>query len=168
MEFYSHGKVLLTAEYVVLEGVKALSLPTKKGQSLQVVYTQENTIQWQSYTDQNELWIDFVFDTNFNILGYAAKILRNHAELLNICRYLVTTFPLLVSGDCARNILRLRNKKLTQAVFDHLRSENPALIGTLFGQATGEHWFFPQVNIAHNDPREKPMFTSSLPKQSSN
>ena len=69
MEFYSHGKVLLTAEYAVLEGIKELSLPTKKGQSLQVVYTQENTIQWQSYTDQNELWIDLVFDTNFNCLA---------------------------------------------------------------------------------------------------
>ena len=38
MKFYSHGKVLLTAEYAVLEGVKALSLPTKKGQSLTVEY----------------------------------------------------------------------------------------------------------------------------------
>ena len=69
MKFYSHGKVLLTAEYAVLEGVKALSLPTQKGQSLQVVYTQENTIQWQSYTVQEESWIDLVFDTNFNCLA---------------------------------------------------------------------------------------------------
>ena len=32
MEFYSHGKLLLTAEYAVLEGVKALAIPTKRGQ----------------------------------------------------------------------------------------------------------------------------------------
>ena len=36
MKFYSHGKVLLTAEYAVLEGVKALSLPTQQGQSLTI------------------------------------------------------------------------------------------------------------------------------------
>ena len=46
MKFYSHGKVLLTAEYAVLEGVKALSLPTKKGQSLTVEYNKNKTIEW--------------------------------------------------------------------------------------------------------------------------
>ena len=35
-KFYSHGKLLLTAEYAVLDGAKALALPTKLGQSLEV------------------------------------------------------------------------------------------------------------------------------------
>ena len=68
MKFYSHGKVLLTAEYAVLEGVKALSLPTQRGQSLTIAHHSNKTIQWQSYTDQNELWIDLVFDTAFNCI----------------------------------------------------------------------------------------------------
>ena len=41
-EFFSQGKVLLTAEYAVLEGVKALALPTIKGQSLTVKTTRSN------------------------------------------------------------------------------------------------------------------------------
>lgn len=69
MKFYSHGKVLLTAEYAVLEGVKALSLPTKRGQSLTVEYNKNETIEWLSYTDQNELWIDLTFDTAFNCMA---------------------------------------------------------------------------------------------------
>ena len=69
MKFYSHGKVLLTAEYAVLEGVKALSLPTQRGQSLTIKHHSNKTIQWQSYTDQNELWIDLVFDTAFNCIA---------------------------------------------------------------------------------------------------
>ena len=34
--YYSHGKLLLTAEYVVLDGAKALAVPTVFGQSLHV------------------------------------------------------------------------------------------------------------------------------------
>ena len=34
--FYSNGKLLITGEYVVLDGAKALALPTKFGQSLLV------------------------------------------------------------------------------------------------------------------------------------
>ena len=30
--FYSNGKLLITGEYVVLDGAKALALPTKFGQ----------------------------------------------------------------------------------------------------------------------------------------
>ena len=32
--FYSNGKLLLTGEYVVLDGAKALAVPTRFGQNL--------------------------------------------------------------------------------------------------------------------------------------
>ena len=35
-KFYSHGKLLITSEYAVLDGAKALAVPTKLGQSLKV------------------------------------------------------------------------------------------------------------------------------------
>jgi len=38
--FYGNGKLLLSAEYFVLDGAVALALPTKLGQSLHV---QENS-----------------------------------------------------------------------------------------------------------------------------
>ena len=36
MEFYSNGKLLLTGEYVVLNGALSLALPTIYGQHLKV------------------------------------------------------------------------------------------------------------------------------------
>jgi mevalonate kinase len=36
--FYSHGKLLISAEYAVLDGALALALPTKFGQSLHIEF----------------------------------------------------------------------------------------------------------------------------------
>jgi mevalonate kinase len=36
LDFYSHGKLLITSEYAVLDGAKALALPTRLGQKLSV------------------------------------------------------------------------------------------------------------------------------------
>ena len=36
--FYSNGKLLITGEYLVLDGAKALALPTKYGQYLTVEF----------------------------------------------------------------------------------------------------------------------------------
>lgn len=60
--FYSNGKLLLTAEYLVLDGAKALALPTKYGQSLTVNKINEDKLVWESFTDQNELWLQVEFD----------------------------------------------------------------------------------------------------------
>lgn len=68
MEYFSHGKVLLTAEYAVLDGVKALALPTLKGQSLKVKETSTETIVWKAYTHDHNCWIDVVFDFNFSCI----------------------------------------------------------------------------------------------------
>ena len=46
--FYSHGKLLISAEYAVLDGALALALPTKFGQSLSVKSNSDNTILWNS------------------------------------------------------------------------------------------------------------------------
>ena len=78
MIYYSPGKVLLTAEYAVLEGVKAIALPTKRGQSLAVKYTQNKSILWKSYTVDQQLWIDCTFDFNFNCLS------SNHTDKKSI------------------------------------------------------------------------------------
>ena len=56
--FYSNGKLLLTGEYVVLDGAEALALPTKFGQSLSIETTNSNTIIWKSYNELNEIWFE--------------------------------------------------------------------------------------------------------------
>ena len=59
--FYSHGKLLISAEYAVLDGALALALPTKFGQSLSVETTTENTILWKSISNEGAVWFEAEF-----------------------------------------------------------------------------------------------------------
>jgi len=56
--FYSNGKLLLTGEYVVLKGAKALAIPTKYGQSLSVESKQDSQFHWKSLKHDNSVWFD--------------------------------------------------------------------------------------------------------------
>lgn len=59
--YYSHGKLLLTSEYLVLDGAQALALPTKKGQHLDIKPIDQKAIIWRSYLSTGELWLDYKF-----------------------------------------------------------------------------------------------------------
>ena len=63
--FYAHGKLLLTAEYFVLDGALALALPTKLGQSLQVIENESNKIEWESFDADGNAWFEGIFDLPF-------------------------------------------------------------------------------------------------------
>ena len=54
--FYSNGKLLLTGEYLVLDGAKALALPTKYGQHLTVESGANNEIHWESFDADGSVW----------------------------------------------------------------------------------------------------------------
>ncbi|SDG99547.1 GYDIA family GHMP kinase [Winogradskyella thalassocola] len=56
--YRSNGKLLITAEYAVLDGAKALAIPTKYGQSLLVEPNDSNVINWKSYNELNEVWFE--------------------------------------------------------------------------------------------------------------
>ncbi len=60
---FSPGKLLLTSEYAVLDGAKALALPTKWGQELFVEPLTENSsrIHWKAF-HQHDLWLDTIVD----------------------------------------------------------------------------------------------------------
>ncbi|WP_298766361.1 GYDIA family GHMP kinase [uncultured Polaribacter sp.] len=62
MHFYSNGKLLLTGEYLVLDGAKSLALPTKFGQDLVVEKIKESEIIWGSFTSKGDCWFEAVFD----------------------------------------------------------------------------------------------------------
>ena len=62
MKFYAKGKLLLTAEYAVLGGAKALALPTKLGQSLEITQTTSGIITWKSIDANGQLWYENSFD----------------------------------------------------------------------------------------------------------
>ena len=48
-KYYSHGKFLLTGEYLVLKGALALALPLKLGQSLTIETVCTPSLQWNAY-----------------------------------------------------------------------------------------------------------------------
>ncbi len=58
--FYSNGKLLITAEYLVLDGAKALALPTKFGQDLVVESGENQEISWKSFDFDNSIWFDTI------------------------------------------------------------------------------------------------------------
>ncbi|MGB7785847.1 MAG: GYDIA family GHMP kinase [Salinimicrobium sp.] len=60
-KFYSHGKLLITGEYVVLDGATALALPTKFGQSLEVETIEEKEIHWKSFDHEDQVWFEEQF-----------------------------------------------------------------------------------------------------------
>ena len=59
--YYSHGKLLLTGEYFVLDGVQALAVPCKFGQSLEVSPSQVSGVSWVSYAIDGECWFTHHF-----------------------------------------------------------------------------------------------------------
>ncbi len=61
-QFYSHGKLLLTGEYVALDGAKALALPTQKGQHMQVVASDRQGITWTSKLHDDSTWFSHHYD----------------------------------------------------------------------------------------------------------
>ena len=67
--FYAHGKILLTGEYLVLDGAEAIVLPTILGQSMVVEKYMGHTIDWSSFApshtleDEKKLWFSAEFST---------------------------------------------------------------------------------------------------------
>ncbi|MDH3381616.1 MAG: GYDIA family GHMP kinase [Flavobacteriaceae bacterium] len=88
MNFYSNGKLLLTGEYVVLDGVKALAIPTQYGQSLQVVSLDEPIIHWKSLDEKGKVWFDCTLESktlkliNSSFYSLREGVQENTAETL--------------------------------------------------------------------------------------
>ena len=59
--YYSHGKFLLTGEYLVLKGALALALPLKLGQSMTVETFHETSLQWDAQKP-NGPWFSVTLD----------------------------------------------------------------------------------------------------------
>ena len=80
-KFYSHGKLLITAEYAVLDGAKALALPTKLGQSLEVKPIESPEIRWKSFDHNGTLW----FETTLQLASFEANVTNETAKRLSEC-----------------------------------------------------------------------------------
>lgn len=64
--WYGRGKLLLSAEYLVLHGAKALALPTRMGQHMKVKEAPGSEIIWKSYDHKGEVW----FEAKLDLMGF--------------------------------------------------------------------------------------------------
>ncbi|NCF42800.1 MAG: GHMP kinase, partial [Bacteroidetes bacterium] len=80
-KFYSHGKLLLSAEYAVLNGAKALALPTKLGQSLEIKPIEPHEIRWKSFDHKGTLW----FETTLQLPSFKPSAANDTAKRLSEC-----------------------------------------------------------------------------------
>lgn len=84
-EFYSNGKLLLTGEYVVLDGALSLAIPTTFGQSLKISTFDEPKVLWKSYDNQENIWFESEFEIRNNKITTSLTSKNNITErLLNI------------------------------------------------------------------------------------
>lgn len=66
---YYNAKLLLTSEYLVLSGAKALAVPLKFGQRLSVEENEQGFISWQSIANDGSSWFKGKYSLlDFNII----------------------------------------------------------------------------------------------------
>jgi len=70
-QYYAHGKLLITGEYLVLDGAKAFAIPCKLGQ--QITIEKDLSIpglKWTSWDFSQNVWLKVLFDPHLNIREY--------------------------------------------------------------------------------------------------
>ena len=92
MLFKSNGKILLSSEYLVMDGAKSIALPAKLTQDLSVSKCDENSIEWQSFDKHDNLWYEekFIVDNN-NLVSLALDL--NYDGLMIETRNDPASFP---------------------------------------------------------------------------
>jgi mevalonate kinase len=92
MKFYSRGKLLISGEYFVLKGAKALTVPLKRGQNLIVDHLNEpGMIRWFSkeYSKEwfrcsiNFLLFEVLASSDDTTASFLVKLLKSAHELNN-------------------------------------------------------------------------------------
>lgn len=70
--YYSHGKFLLTGEYLVLKGALAMALPLKLGQSLEVeeLDSSSNRLLWEAFRPEGK-WFSVTLNRE-NLVNFSA------------------------------------------------------------------------------------------------
>ncbi len=69
---HGNGKLLLSGEYLVLKGAKALAIPTKPGQSIKIYESQKNELSWTAYHPKG-IWNSATFNDTFTIINSTDK-----------------------------------------------------------------------------------------------
>ncbi|WP_335973691.1 GYDIA family GHMP kinase [Gaetbulibacter jejuensis] len=91
--FFSNGKLLLTAEYVVLDGALSLAIPTEFGQSMIVEPINEPKIIWKSFDETGAIWFEeVVLLNNLSSSNYDNPFSKRLIEIFNAVKQLNPNF----------------------------------------------------------------------------
>ncbi len=77
LNYYSHGKLLLSGEYFVLDGAKALAIPARLGQHLEVkqIEGDHGKLIWESLDEKGNPFLSVVFELNdFKIIEKRGEV----------------------------------------------------------------------------------------------
>ena len=94
-KFKANGKLLLTAEYAVLDGAKALCLPCKLGQELEVSKIEgTSNFFWKAKLNDDSLWFSAEFEIKSNKIELKKATQKEPAVfLLNIFNSVLVLNP---------------------------------------------------------------------------
>jgi mevalonate kinase len=82
--FFAHGKLLLTSEYVVLDGVPALAVPTVLGQRLEATEAAGSSfLHWTALDSNGRVWLDGILERTEGGWKASDEALEPVAHLLN-------------------------------------------------------------------------------------
>ena len=105
--FYSRGKLLITGEYVVLDGALALAVPTRFGQYLKVQPIDSQSLFWKSIDEKNQIWFEcsFTLSSTKIIPNTKNEISLRLAHILNVAKNLNNEFLKPINGFKVRTEL---------------------------------------------------------------
>ena len=111
MEVYSNGKVLLTGEYVILDGALSLAAPTKFGQHLKYQENLSNLINWKSINFDGNIWFECLItsDTLKVKSTSSQKISNTLVEIINFIREYNPSFLKKCGSDITTNLTFEKN-----------------------------------------------------------
>lgn len=89
MLFKSNGKILLSSEYLILDGAKAIALPSKLTQDLHVTECDEKIIEWESIDEKDNLWYSEKFYLKNNNLTYRGEKNKVSEKLLLLFNHII-------------------------------------------------------------------------------
>lgn len=101
-KYYSHGKLLLTGEYLVMFGAKSLAVPVNFGQEMVVEIVSSPKLTWKAYI-QNEFW----FTAEIDLLGLSflnSSDEKRTSSLLEVLKAAKKLNPTFLSGENGFNV----------------------------------------------------------------
>ena len=106
-QYHSHGKFLLTGEYLVLKGALALALPLKLGQSLEIeaLDSNENCLQWEAFQPEGK-WFSVTLNRE-NLINFSTDDPDKATRLSQILQAVKQLNPKAFEGNDLRFTTRL-------------------------------------------------------------